>query len=463
MNKNISRIAYLYLALPFIIFALGFTKWYIGIPIVAIVIWGLISMWKEADEFELHPKDAKDILTLTLAFLIVICWVIISGIGNVVYQNSDHIWRNAMFKILVDYNWPPVNTCGRGVSYYIGFWLPSALVGKLFGLKAGFIFQIIWASIGVYLVYLYICEYFKRISILPFVIFIFFSGLDIIGVHIPDIYSHSISDIPFYLHIETWLGNTFMYSSTTTQLFWVFNQCIYTWLALMIILKSKSNKYIVFIMGLLFINSVFGFMGLIPILLYRLFTKKEMFSIQNFVCGGVSGILTFMFYLGNNSSQIQSSTGLPSSLDVATSFPIGLYFAFIFLEALIYVFWVFPYNKKNPLFYVMTAFLIVCPLIKFGGSIDFCMRASIPCLLLLNLFVIDALYKSIKESKHLLSFLIIITLLIGSITPIHEFSRTILFTAIDTERFFGTESNIFDESNFSCDANSTFFFKYIAK
>ncbi len=464
MDKLISRIAYIYIALPFIIFALGFMRWYISIPAVAVVIWGLICMWKDADAFTIRIKNSQDKNILALALIITLGWVILSGIGNVTWQNIDHLWRNAIFKILVDYDWPPVNSEGRGLTYYVGFWLPSALIGKLFGLQAGFIFQILWATIGVYLVYLYICEYFEKISILPFVVFILFSGLDIVGAHIPDLFTHKFSDIPFYMHIESWAGTTiFMYSSTTSQLFWVFNQCIYTWLVLLVILKSRTNKYVVFLMGLLFISSVFGFMGIIPVLLYLLFTRKYMFSIQNFICGGVTGILTFLYYLGNNASQTESAEGLPGSLDINSSFPIYIYFIFIALEVLVYVALTIKYNIKNPLFYITSIWLVICPLIKFGGSIDFCMRASIPCLLLLTLYVIDALYKSLKNSNRLITILIVITLLLGSSTAFREFSRTILYTYLNEEHYFGTESNVFEEKNFSCDANITFFFNKMSR
>ena len=462
MNKIISRVSYFYVAVPFLIFVIGFVRWYISMPIVLITVWGLISMWKDADEFEIKPKTTKDRIILIIAFAVTLLWVILSGIGNVTWQNEDHIWRNALFKILVDYDWPPVNSEGRGLTYYSGFWLPSALVGKVLGLRAGFIFQIVWAAIGVYLVYLYICEYLKRIAILPFIIFVFFSGLDIVGAHIPDLFTHSFSYIPLYTHIETWAGTrVFLYSGITTQLFWVFNQCIYSWLVLMMILKSKTNKHMVFLMGLSFISSVFGFMGLIPIAIYCAFTKKQLFSLQNIVCGGATGILTLLYYIGNDASKSTSSIGLPASIDITTSFPLYLYICFIVLEVLVYVALAFKYNKKDPLFYITAVFLMICPLIKFGGSIDFCMRASIPCLMLLSLYVIDAFYRSRENKDNVLTILITITLLIGSITAVQEIYRTILNTSLNTPRYFGTESNIFDEGNFSCDADDTVFFKYI--
>lgn len=464
MSKIVSRASYIYIALPFVIFALGFMKWYISIPAVAITVWGLISLWKDADEFEIKPKNANDVLILVVAFFITLVWVILSGVGGITWQNMDHLWRNALFKVLVDYDWPPVNSEGRGLSYYIGFWMPSALIGKLFGLKAGFIFQIVWATIGIYLVYLYICEYFKKISLIPYIIFIFFSGLDILGAHIPDLFNHYIREIPFYIHLESWAGNeVFMLSSITTQLFWVFNQCIYAWLVLLVILKSKSNKYIIFLMGLLLICNVFGFMGIIPFVIYRLFTHKQMLSIYNFICGGVTGILTFIFYLGSDAAPSSSNQ---TTLEDTTNFfvyNLYIYIAFIVLEVLIYVALTIKYNLKNPLFYITAIWLILCPLIRIGVSADFGMRSSIPYLMMLSIFVIDALQKSLKESNRILSLLLVITLLIGAVTPIHEFSRTILYTYLHSEHYFGTESNVFDEKNFSCDTNITFFYNHLSR
>lgn len=468
MGKTVSRIAYIYLALPFIIFALGFMRWYIGIPAALIACWGVYCMWRDADEFEIKPRENRDYLVLLLALITVMGWVILSGVGNVVWGNIDHLWRNAMFKILVDYDWPPVNAAGRGLTYYIGFWLPSALVGKILGLQAGFIFQIIWTTLGLYLVYLYICEHLKRISVFPLIVFIFFSGLDFAGVHMFDPLIHEFRHVPLTMHIETWAGPyTYNYSCNTSQLFWAFNQCVYSWLILMIVLKNKTNKYVVFQMGLLLISSIFGFIGMLPLLLYLVIKRRGLFSIQNFLCGGVSGILTFLYYLGNETSQLNpgsfADTVSSGNLTHNLRLEIVRYVIFIFWEVLIYLILCFGRNKKNPLFYVMAAFLFICPLIKFGLAHDFCMRASVPSLLLLMLFVLDTLYDAIRRSRRVLVVLISITLLIGAVTPFYEFSSTLIYTCANEPHFFGTESHIFDETNFSCDAESTFFFRYIGR
>ena len=102
----------------------------------------------------------------------------------------DHWWRNQTFQILVEYDWPVTKQVmmedgvhTRGLIYYIGFWLPAACVGKLFGLTAGYCFQLLWAALGVGLVYYYICAYLKRLSVWPLFGLILFSGLDILGYY----------------------------------------------------------------------------------------------------------------------------------------------------------------------------------------------------------------------------------------------------------------------------------------
>lgn len=55
-----------------------------------------------------------------------------------------------------------------------------------------------------------------------------------------------MSGLTNHEHIDFWCGIA-QYSSMSTLLFWVFNQAIYAWLILCIILAQKDNRHIVFI------------------------------------------------------------------------------------------------------------------------------------------------------------------------------------------------------------------------
>lgn len=129
------------------------------------------------------PAFNKEIFFQLLPIIVIlILWVYFSGIGGFVFQNKDHWWRNETFNLLVQEDWPVIvkmNMKGtmqpRALIYYIGFWLPSAVVGKLFGLNAGYAFQALWAVLGLFIIYYLISERLGSFSIKSLLCLIFFS------------------------------------------------------------------------------------------------------------------------------------------------------------------------------------------------------------------------------------------------------------------------------------------------
>ena len=73
--------------------------------------------------------------------------------------------------------------------------------------------------------------------------------------------------------------------------------------------------------------------------------------------------------------------------------------------------------------------LLIYPFIRIGFSNDFCMRATIPALVLLYLLVVQTFDRGdIQKDKPIL-VIMIASLLIGAVTPLHEMTRTIVRTA----------------------------------
>ena len=143
-DKVISFAIYTYIALPFIIFAAGFLKWYFALPFTLAIVSSLFLAAKSAGDAYSHIKiDRYDQFKMLVGFIAIVIVVIASGIGNILWQNPDHATRNTLFNALVTNPWPPKSApSGDVVSivYYIGFWLPAALMGKLTTLQAGYIF-----------------------------------------------------------------------------------------------------------------------------------------------------------------------------------------------------------------------------------------------------------------------------------------------------------------------------------
>ncbi len=131
MVKHLSRITYLYLTIPFIIFCMGWLRLSVAIPVVAVIVWALWQIFKQ-EQFE--QSSPVPVHWLLITALIIGLWVFLSGVGGYAFQNWDHHWRNAVFRDLVTNGWPVTySSPERGpitmLVYYVGYWLPAALAG----------------------------------------------------------------------------------------------------------------------------------------------------------------------------------------------------------------------------------------------------------------------------------------------------------------------------------------------
>ena len=539
-NLIFYTLIYVYLSLPVMIFMAGWCKWYIGIPVTVIIAAAVVLCVREhrekAGDFQdlIANLTRQDMIKILVIFAILAIWVVFSGIGGYAWQNEDHLTRNALFGSLVYDKWPVIREVeidgtltSRGLVYYIGFWLPAALVGKLFGMYVGFAAQYVWALLGLVLLYALICVWQKKIAIWPLVVLIMFSGLDAVG---NILVSFDELKIFGYEHLEAWSGD-FQFSSMTTQLFWVFNQSIAAWLCSCLIFTKERVRNIIFVWSTLLLTSTFSFAGLIPFVAYYLIVRtdwnagsvkfKSVFmtglrnwgSLQNILAGGLVGIIS-VFYLMSN---VYVGKGLIGSLGlvemvlvilvavilacVIAAFAGVLYLKgrgkyinwilpvlliaftcyavshnirqewlspvfywvnmmlFLFLEAGVFLACVYPFQKKKGQFWLNAVWLYLIPLIVVGGSCDFCMRASIPGLFLLALWCIDVLA---QKQRNVATYALIVLLIIGSVTPIHEIKRTYANSRNYHVTTFIDPEDLFRSANFGSEPGGLFW-EYIAK
>ena len=498
-NRNGSKIfvslAYLYILLPFIIFSIGWMGKKYWIPIVLILLYCFKRAVMDTKVSWMPSWNRENIMKIVMALAIICVWVYFSGIGKVVFQNTDHSVRNSIFEILVKYDWPVINydvnmevfdrgTSATALIYYIGYWLPSAVVGKVAGLQAGYLFQMFWAVLGIAIVYFFICIHKKRLLIWPLLVLMFFSGLDILGMFFR---GFDISTLPSNAHLEWWV-EPYQYSSVTTQLFWVFNQAIPAWVCTMLVLFRSNGRSIVFVLACCMLNSTLPFVGLLVFVIFIVlsdnltvksninFLKKikshcayltsEYFTIQNVLGGGIVGIFSFLYLKNNVSGGLFMGESVYGHL-----FDNHLikYLIFILFEVLLYFIFLYRYNKGNKMYYFVVACLCIIPPIKVGTAGDFCMRASIPALLILVIMVIDGIMTAYEKKHYLWLTGMICILCLGSITPIHEFARTFQYTiekvdegetpVLESEN----EYEILNSGNFAGPVENNIFFKYFVK
>lgn len=458
------RLAYLYIVLPVFIFMVGWCNLPTALTGAVILTVSFYCSCKNAPRLWM-PQTAAEKRLLLLVFLLGLVWVYLSGIGALVFQNLDHNCRNPIFELLVQAPWPVRLTEPPALlTYYIGFWLPPAVVGKLFhSVQVGYYAQIIWAAIGVFLCFYLLLASLKRKTYWPVLLFIFFSGLDIWGC-----FSMGFIQLvknPFS-HLEWWYPYS-QFSSFTTQLFWVFNQALPAWVGVLLWYHEKDNKNMAFLYACLFLNSTLPAIGLFPFMVYGYFKNGQTYTyaktalfhlketvLQSFTFQNLAGacwvVLVSFAYLSRNAS---GAANLANPVSVHVDL-LHWFVIFFLPEAGFYLLLIWKAQRKNMLYYLCTGCLLIYPFIQVGFGPDFCMRATIPALVLLFVMVAKTLENNRWRAKHRVACcLLVAVLLIGAITPLHEFARTIYLTRhgytkvapnLSFDNFFGyTEKNLF--------------------
>ena len=255
----------LYLALPLVIFFTGWLKpIYALLSVVPVLFcgWRLIRAWPVAVE----TFKRGEILFLTgfgfglSAFM---------GIGTFAPQESDWIKHNAVLFDCVNLPWPVViadGTAHWSLVYYVAYYLPAALVGKVAGYAAAQVALWLWTSLGLILA----CGWFARLTRLPVAVasvaFFAFSGLTFVANLVVQLLglSNNHGRLLFYPN-ETW-ARIWQFQSH----YWILElspgQSLAAWLAVSMFLaspKSLRPAAVVFLFVCVLLWSPFAAVGLL--------------------------------------------------------------------------------------------------------------------------------------------------------------------------------------------------------
>jgi hypothetical protein len=372
-------------------------------------------------------------------------------VGGFGYQDTDWLKHNAVLKDLIERPWPVVYTVeGQDVPlvYYIGFYLPAAFLGKLGGWFLANQALFVWSLIGMILAMLWFLILNHRATYTVVLLFVLFSGLDIIGrgVATPAVAAVRPEDIAAlrWDHIEQWsIG--WQYSSNATLIFWVPNQALAGWIGISVllyaILYTSNRKYSLFYCALTALWSPFVTIGCLPFLLAGfllddgtwLARLRRYVSLPN-LCGLALLIVIGLFYgakLYPVSPQLKADIPFGFSLSFAPDTAakvIGLVLILLFwlLEFGLYGILIYSVDqdwnvKVKAVFATTLICLMIFPLLRYGSMNDFVMRASIPALFALAVFLSRTLHS--KSLKGLKRVLLILLVTVGSATALVEIRR----------------------------------------
>jgi hypothetical protein len=387
-----------------------------------------------------------------ILILILLCLLVlsISGVGGYGYQDTDWFKHNTILKDLIDRPWPvSYQIDGEEVAlvYYLAYYLPAALVGKLVGWQIANHVLFIWSFLGLVLAALWFVNLSRPAVFSALVIFFTFSGLDIIGRWLLTPAVAAIRpEAEAYLiwnHIESWsIG--WQYSSNITLLFWVPHQALAGWIASGLLgqayLFSSSRKNQLYYCGLTALWSPFVTLGMFPYCVAEILAGEgglwqrlgKYLNLSNL--SGAALLLAVGMYFSSKFYQLPGISGkIPFGFslsfaadDQARMIGMGLILVFCLLEFGLLGILLFRikqvWNRKTKILLITTLItLLLLPLFLIGEANDLVMRASIPPLFFLALLLSRSFLN--KPLTPLMRVILIGLILLGSATPLIEINR----------------------------------------
>lgn len=460
----------LYLILPYLIFFAGWLRWWLAIPAAALVV--ASSYYCVRDLFGRAPGRGLDQggdrarwhpLVLLLAVAVVLS--VLSGAGGYGAQDSDHPKHNAILKSLVEEPWPVMVASPKGsfpMVYYVAYYLPAGLFGKATGWEGANHFLQVWTALGLALSMLWFCVLFGRLTWLAIVVFVFFSGLDVIGATLfrfleftgrPDFHwstfdwsSIDWASLRWWNWQIRWWDPALLrnYSSNMALVFFVPQQALGGWILTgMVCYLLRQNgdwakRSLVFYWALSCLWSPLVTIGLAPLLALdfaesraSLLERLKAYGSLANLCGlAILGILG-LYYLARFAD-------LPFEGDPSTGFGLGnprmgspmlflvrvLLFFTLEVGILAWLVWDAA-SADDPrgrrLFRVSLGFLFLLPFFRYGGINDLVMRASIPCLFVFAVYVARALAR--KETGRTKRLALMAVVAVAAANPVAEIYR----------------------------------------
>ncbi len=388
-----TRLSYFYITLPFLLFTALWLNIYAAVAFSAIAIASYVLCIKETEPLQFIRVNKKTVFWTLITVAVI---VFFSGIGSYTYQNEDHPYRNALFNDLVKYNWPVMyhvegfeghflNGKTTMMTYYLGYYLPAAFVGKFFGQTGANFFLYFWTVLGTLIVLYQAGKFLNRFSYKVVLMFFAWGTLFFIGALIK--YPlEKFGQEGYYL----WAGMRLYANSNLGSIYWIFNQALPAWTVIMLIINKISTKNMFFVYSLCLFLSPFCFVGLFPFILYFMYQEFRRIrdlkgfimayvSFQNILGAGLVVFLTFFYLQSNQAGQKFHPIPWPN---------LKIFVAFMALSWGIIAFILFPKYYREPLYWISVFILIPLPFFQQGNGMDFPGRVSMPAYFILLLLAI---------------------------------------------------------------------------
>lgn len=258
-----------YMALPSLLFLLGWVRPLFSIPAAAAVAAASVLLSATIPAPTLH-LTRRQLAIYLCALALSLLWLLAGGMTGITSQHADFVVRNPIYETLIRCDWPLVDAGGSHFIYYLAFWLPPALACKCFSCSDIFIINYVltaWTGLGLALTLTVLWSRFRSATLLFLLLLIFQGPLDGIvrwGLHLLNLQGPLAHEL--YLTVLAFFGGV----PPTMQLHYTFHHTTLLWLFLaMAVSWNIPPKYQLFLASLCLPASPIGSLGLLVFIAVR--------------------------------------------------------------------------------------------------------------------------------------------------------------------------------------------------
>lgn len=434
---GLTACALAYLALPNLIFLFGWFRAPFALLFCAGMAYFLVAAirpgpvkWASG-----HSRSALLLIVVTAC-----AWSAFGGGSHFMYANPDWYIRDAVLGDLINFDWPPHYLSAQGAPLIlrsaIGFFLPPALYGRIFGPAHLDLAVYFWTVAGV-LLFLLLLPLPRRAGwrlAVALIVVMLFSGMDFLGTVI------ATESLPIFpLRLEWWVPLS--YPSLTNQLLWAPNHCLPIWIATLLYFRHRKGaefpRVTAAALPLTLLWTPFAVIGLLPFVAMAAASWLRRFGWHAAPWRAIVAAAAFSVPIGLflmiDPGQIDAAITTSAATQAGSNYslqPVSLraYFLFVSCEFLFLALVLAPHVREaRSEFWLTVIVLLALPLLRFGPSNDLGLRVSTPSLVVLLAICLQTLLSEDQSLFRGTLWIAGVFLVIGAHTPFNEFWRAASF------------------------------------
>jgi len=429
----LERATLVYLGLPALLWIVGWLRWHYSVPLCLALVGAGIAASRQTRAVFLPergpcpPGASLPLWALVAAACLGILWGLFSGAGGFSAMNPDWDKHLAVLRDLVEGEWPIVYARDGGavpLIYYFGYYLPAALVGKFFGWWGASFAMLVWTCAGVVIAMFWFVLFAERKPLLAGFYFIFANGLDFFGQRL-------LSGIPLQNgteHLDWWSGWLFLnFPGHYSQLNWAPQHSLAAWsIAGLIAVQLPHRKdvgHLGFLAALAALWSPFTAIGLVPLIAAATLYHRGRGVLHPVNLSIVPYLLVILLYF--SATTVNTPHGWHWTMFNVRDDWMRFFIFHLFEWGVFFLFARDLRRSEDPglrwLFWAAGATLFATTFYRLGIFNDWCMRTSIPALLLIWAGTARSMLRPPYTTE---TRILVLLALMGSFGALHESARS---------------------------------------